>query len=88
MIAKEMDRGEHLFNLMYVRVLERMEFASYEEMLAGDGRCVGDFLPRESHLSVAEAATKYREEMTDPKYKSAGKNGREHGAVALRVEAL
>ena len=86
MIAKEMDRGQNKFNLMYVRVLERMEFASYEEMLAGDGRCVGDFLPRESHLSVAEAATKYREEMTDQKYKSA--NGRERGAVALRVEAL
>ena len=27
-------------------------------------------------------------QMTDPKYKSAGENGREHGAVALRVEAL
>ena len=87
MIAGERDRGEHLFNLMYVRVLERMDFASYDDMLAGDGRCVGDFLPREMDLSVAEAATKYREEMTVDKYKNKS-NGREHGAVALRVEAL
>ena len=62
-----------------------MRFAKFAPTsTSGDGRCVGDFLPRETDLSLAEAATKYRE-MTPDKYKS---NECERGAVALRLEVI
>ena len=66
-------------------------FACTQPATNDDGSSrVGDFLPREPNLSVADAARKYREEYTSKDYKHKTDDGtmKENGAVALLLEPL
>ena len=69
---------------LYARVREVRRYTTYLEMLTDVG--VKPMLPRFTG-SVDEAADKYRNEYTMPRYKYST-TGREKGAVALRVTPL